>query len=57
MVRVANNWVNRLACDARGEGGPYARTNITVSGEPARPWAKVELKPCGLFGPVRLIAD
>ncbi len=57
VVRVANNWMNRLACDARGDGGPYTRTNITVSGEPARPWAKVELRRSGLFGPVRLIAE
>lgn len=56
VVRVANNWANRLACDARGEGGPFTRTNITVTGEVARPWAKVELRRSGLFGPVRLVA-
>lgn len=56
VVRVANNWANRLACDARGEGGPFTRTNITMTGEVARPWEKVELRRSGLFGPVRLMA-
>jgi hypothetical protein len=57
VVKVANNWVNRLACDARGEGGPFTRTNIAVTGEIPRPWAKVELRRSGLFGPVRLRAN
>ena len=57
VVTVANNWVNRLACDARGEGGPFTRTNIAVTGEIPRPWAKAELRPSGLFGPVRLRAN
>ncbi len=56
-VRVANNWINRLAGDARGGGQRYTRTNITITGSPVwRPWAQVELKPSGLFGPVRLLA-
>ncbi len=57
VIRVANNWANRLACDARGEGGgPFTRTNITATGEVPRPWARVNLRPSGLFGPVRLLA-
>jgi hypothetical protein len=58
LVRVANNWMNRLAGDARSPGGPrYTRTNVTGTGVPGLPWSKVEPRRSGLLGPVRLRAE
>ncbi len=55
-VRVANNWINRLAGDARASGQRYTRTNINTTGSPVvQSWAQVALKPSGLLGPVRLL--
>jgi hypothetical protein len=47
LVRVANNWVNRLLGDSQSSGGPrFTRTNV-------RPPAAAP-RSSGLFGPVRL---
>lgn len=55
LVRVANNWVNRLAGDARPGAAPVAKTNVTTTGAPtARRWQDVPLRDSGLLGPVRL---
>lgn len=55
-IRVANNWVNRLVGDARGAGAKITRTNVTSNSPAGTPWAKVEPRPSGLFGPVRVHA-
>jgi len=55
VIKVANNWVNRLVGDARGHGS-YTRTNVTSERVLGRPPSQMELKPSGLFGPVRLVA-
>lgn len=54
-VRVANNWVNRLVGDARGAGAKIAKTNVTTNSPAGTPWAKVEPRPSGLLGPVRVV--
>lgn len=54
VVRVANNWVNRLVGDARAGAG-VTKTNVVTTGAPvARPWKDLEPRPSGLLGPVRL---
>ncbi len=53
-IRVANNWVNRLVGDARGAGPRIARTNVTTNSPSGTPWAQVEPRASGLFGPVRI---
>jgi len=53
-IRIANNWVNRLIGDARGAGPRIARTNVTTNSPAGTPWAKVEPRRSGLFGPVRI---
>jgi len=55
-VDVANTWSNRLVGDAhRPQQQRVARTNITRSGTPSKPWEAVPLRESGLFGPVRLV--
>jgi hypothetical protein len=54
VVRVANNWVNRLVGDALGLGPKVTRTNVTTTGVPSRAWREVELRPSGLMGPVQV---
>ena len=47
LVRVANNWINRLLGDSQSSGGPrFTRTNVRPSATAPR--------SSGLFGPVRL---
>ncbi|MBL8175727.1 MAG: hypothetical protein JNK48_13720, partial [Bryobacterales bacterium] len=53
-IRIANNWANRLIGDARGAGPRIGRTNVTTNSPAGTPWAKVEPRRSGLFGPVRL---
>ncbi|MBV6431781.1 MAG: hypothetical protein IANPNBLG_01914 [Bryobacteraceae bacterium] len=55
-IRVANNWVNRLIGDARGSGPRITRTNVTSNTPRGIPWAKMEPRRSGLFGPVRILA-
>lgn len=56
-VRVANDWANRLAGDARDPGGKhYARTNVVRTGLQGLSWDKVDPIPSGLMGPVVLRA-
>lgn len=55
-VRVANNWVNRLAGDAQPGAVRVTRTNVTTTGAPAaRPWSDLPPRDSGLLGPVRLV--
>jgi hypothetical protein len=55
VVEVTNNWLNRLAGDARlPPSQRITRTNVTTSG--GTPWAKLAPLPSGLLGPVRLVA-
>jgi hypothetical protein len=54
-IRVANNWVNRLIGDARGAGARITRTNVTSNTPRGIPWAKMDPRPSGLFGPVRIL--
>jgi hypothetical protein len=55
-VEVANTWSNRLVGDSQvPEDQRLCRTNITVSGTPARPWSRVPLRESGLLGPVTLV--
>ncbi|MGE0132845.1 MAG: glycosyl hydrolase [Blastocatellales bacterium] len=54
-MEVTNNWFNRLVGDAAlPSERRLTRTNITSSG--GKPWARLEPRESGLFGPVRLIA-
>lgn len=54
-VEIANNWFNRLVGDAAlPPERRLTRTNITTSG--GKPWARLEPRASGLFGPVRLVA-
>jgi len=56
-VRIANTWANRIIGDARDPNGKhYTRTNVTTNTPASIPWAKYDLIPSGLFGPVRLHA-
>jgi hypothetical protein len=56
LVRVANNWVNRLAGDPRSPERPRTtKTNVVNTGvNPTTPWRETPLRASGLFGPVRL---
>jgi hypothetical protein len=55
VVRVANNWVNRLVGDAQPGAVPVTRTNVTTTGAPsALQWRAVPLRDSGLLGPVLL---
>jgi len=54
-IEVVNTWYNRLVADAKlPPGERTTRTNITVSAN--KPWAELDLRESGLFGPVRLVA-
>lgn len=56
VVEVANTWSNRLVGDAALPSEQrIARTNITRSGTPSKPWKDVPLHDSGLLGPVRLV--
>jgi hypothetical protein len=56
-IRVANDWANRLIGDALDPNGKhYTRTNIVRTSPEGLPWAKVDLIPSGLLGPVVLRA-
>ena len=55
VIRVANDWANRLIGDAlESQGRHYAKTNIVRTTVDGRPWEKVEPLRSGLFGPVVL---
>ena len=56
VVEVTNTWFNRLIGDAKLPAEQrVTRTNVTVSG--GKPWAQLEPRDSGLFGPVRLVAE
>jgi hypothetical protein len=58
VVEIANTWSNRLVGDAHlPPEQRIARTNITRSGTPGKPWKDVPLNESGLLGPVRLIPN
>jgi hypothetical protein len=59
VVRVANNWVNRLVGDANlPEPARAAKTNVLTTGaNPVQRWREVKLRDSGLLGPVRLTVE
>ncbi len=59
VVRVANNWVNRLVGDANlPEPARAAKTNVLTTGaNPVQRWREVKLRDSGLLGPVRLVVE
>lgn len=55
IVRVANNWVNRLVGDAQPGAVRVTKTNVTTTGTPnPLQWRDVPLRDSGLLGPVRI---
>ena len=55
VVEVTNTWHNRLVGDAQLPPAQRStRTNIAISAN--KPWAELDLRESGLFGPVRLLA-
>ena len=57
VIRVANDWANRLIGDAlQPEGKHYAKTNIVRTTVNGLAWEKVEPMRSGLLGPVVLHA-
>lgn len=54
IVEVTNTWHNRLVGDAQLPPAQRStRTNIAISAN--KPWAELDLRESGLFGPVRLL--
>jgi hypothetical protein len=59
LVRVANNWVNRLAGDgALPEAERTTRTNVLATGvNVGAAWRDVRLRESGLMGPVSVVVE
>jgi hypothetical protein len=59
VVRVANNWVNRLIGDGQSPATErVTKTNVLSTGaNVAIPWRDMPLHPSGLLGPVRLLSE
>ncbi|HEU0138515.1 MAG TPA: glycosyl hydrolase [Bryobacteraceae bacterium] len=56
VIEVVNTWHNKLVADAKlPPNQRTTRTNITVSA--GKPWAELDPRESGLFGPVRIVAS